>query len=146
MSLFYSLAYCIGLKPWATAGTREAARISAMFDREESGPPAALRLRARPRLRHQDPGGRAGRRGWQITGVEIVTKVLRAARERARYPRDARCRWLGPGFIGVVLSEFKRAVAAEQHYEHLKRASAAALARDGILPTDIPRRIFEEFY
>jgi hypothetical protein len=54
--------------------------------------------------------------------------------------------WSRLGLFGVLLAEFRRAVAAEQRYEHLKRASAACLARDGIAPADIPRRIFEEFY
>jgi hypothetical protein len=54
----------------------------------------------------------------------------------------------GPGltFLLAVLAEFQRARAAEQRYEDLRRASAAALARDDIVPTDLPRRIFEEFY
>ena len=46
----------------------------------------------------------------------------------------------------AILAEFRRARAAEQRYEKLRRAGAAALARDGIVRTDLPRRIFEEFY
>jgi SAM-dependent methyltransferase len=117
-----------------------------MFDREERGREPSHK----PAL---DLGCGAGmqavelaRRGPQVRGVEIVAKALGAARERARYPRDARCRGPASGFIGVILAEFRRAVAAEQCYEHLKRASAAALARDGMVRADLPRRIFEESY
>ena len=52
----------------------------------------------------------------------------------------------GSGFFVLVLAEFKLAMAAEQRYEDLKRAGGTALARDAIVPADIPRRIFEEFY
>ena len=54
--------------------------------------------------------------------------------------------WAGLGFFRAVLDEFRRAVAAEQRYEHLKRAGAAALARDGVVRADVSRRIFDEFY
>jgi hypothetical protein len=145
MSLFYTAAHWVGFRPWEPAVTREADRISAMFDREESG----RELPHGPTLDLDCGSGMqsvALARRCQVTGIEIVAKALRAARKRARYPRDERCRWSGPGFIGVVLAEFKRAVAAEQRYEDLKRTSAAALACDGIVRADIPRRIFEEFY
>ena len=41
----------------------------------------------------------------------------------------------------MVLSELKRARAAEQRYEDLKRSNAAMPAR-----TDIVRDVFQEFY
>jgi hypothetical protein len=45
--------------------------------------------------------------------------------------------------LGVVLAEFRRGSAAAHRYERLRYGSA----RDaGITATDIPRRIFEEFY
>jgi SAM-dependent methyltransferase len=62
---------------------QEAERISAMFDREETDrqPPYGQAL---------DLGCGTGmhavelaRRGWQVTGVEIVPKALRVARKRA---------------------------------------------------------------
>ena len=46
----------------------------------------------------------------------------------------------------AILAEFQRAGGAERRHEQLTRASAAALARDGIVRTDLPRRIFKEFY
>jgi hypothetical protein len=60
-------------------------------------------------------------------------------------------RWVqntrGPGltFLLVALAEFLRARAAEQRHEDLRRAGAAAPARDDIV-LDLPRRIFEEYY
>lgn len=84
MSLFYTVAYWIGFRPWERAAAQEAERISAMFDREERGrqPPYGPAL---------DLGCGTGmqsvalaRRGWHVTGVEIVPKALRAARERVR--------------------------------------------------------------
>jgi hypothetical protein len=54
--------------------------------------------------------------------------------------------WLGLGFVFIVFAEFRRAVAAEQRYEELKRNSTAALVRAGIARPDVPRRVFEELY
>lgn len=86
MSFVYKILYSVGVTPWEgsakQARTRE--QISAMFDREENGrqPPYGLAL---------DLGCGGGlwsidlaRRGWQVTGVDIVPKALRTARERAR--------------------------------------------------------------
>jgi hypothetical protein len=52
----------------------------------------------------------------------------------------------GIEYFRVVLAEFQRATAAEQRYEYLRRAGTAALARDGVVRADVPRRIFDEFY
>jgi SAM-dependent methyltransferase len=83
MSWFYTLAYAIGWKPWETAAAREGARITAMYEREEHE-------RGRPYGAALDLGCGTGlhavelaKRGWEVTGVEIVPKALRAARERA---------------------------------------------------------------
>ena len=54
--------------------------------------------------------------------------------------------WSGLEYFRAVLDEFRRAMAAEQRYEHLKRADTAALARDGVVRDDVSRRIFDEFY
>ena len=84
MTLFYTAAYWLGVKPWEIAAIRVAERIGAMFDREESE-------RQPPYGRALDLGCGTGmqsvalaRRGWQVTGIEIVPRALRAARERAR--------------------------------------------------------------
>ena len=48
--------------------------------------------------------------------------------------------------VAILLCELRRAVAAEQRYEDLKRTSPWVLARSGIIAADVPQCIFEEFY
>jgi hypothetical protein len=45
-----------------------------------------------------------------------------------------------------IFVEYRRAIAAEKHYVSLKRESDTALAHEGTVRSDIPRRVFEEFY
>lgn len=45
-----------------------------------------------------------------------------------------------------IVNEYRRAMAAEDHYAGLKRKSASALAREGMAHGDIPRGVFEQFY
>ena len=86
MSLFYSMAYRIGFTPWELAATHPPAakHVAALFDREEGGRPP-------PFGRALDVGCGSGhwavtlaRRGWSVTGVDLVPKAVRAARRRAR--------------------------------------------------------------
>ena len=83
----YRFAYSVGFHPWEDAerDPRFAEKISEMFDREESGrePPYGPAL---------DLGTGSGiwgvhlaKRGWQITGVDIVEKALQRARDRVKY-------------------------------------------------------------
>ena len=85
MSVIYKILYQVGFTPWEGSAEQPRAReqISAMFDREENErrPPSGSAL---------DLGCGGGlwsielaRRGWQVTGVDIVPKALRTARERA---------------------------------------------------------------
>lgn len=85
MSLFYRIAYQLGITPWEEAASHPPAarQVAALFDREEQERPA-------PRGRALELGSGRGhwsielaRRGWQVTGVELVAKAVRAARERA---------------------------------------------------------------
>lgn len=55
-------------------------------------------------------------------------------------------RWSGLAWSSMVFAEFKRAVAAEQRYEKLRRLDATALAREGASRADVPRMVFREFY
>jgi SAM-dependent methyltransferase len=82
----YSLAYRIGFHPWEDAEEQPSFtdKFSALLDREESGrqPPYGPAL---------DVGTGSGiwgiklaQRGWQVTGVDIVDKALRRARDRVR--------------------------------------------------------------
>jgi SAM-dependent methyltransferase len=85
MSMFYKVAYWVGLTPWETMATLPIAKqISAIFDREEGE-------RQSPYGSALDLGCGGGiwtaklaARGWQVTGIEIVPKALRVARRRIR--------------------------------------------------------------
>jgi SAM-dependent methyltransferase len=86
MSLAYRLLYGLGYTPWEHIATlpQVIEQVAALFDREEDGhhPPHGPAL---------DLGCGSGiwavmlaRRGWRVTGVDLVPKALRRARERAR--------------------------------------------------------------
>lgn len=85
MSWFYRFAYRVGLKPWEEMATLPIAdQIIALFDREEAE-------RQGPSGPALDLGCGSGiwtvelaRRGWDVTGLEIVPRALRAARRRVR--------------------------------------------------------------
>jgi len=84
-SLFYRILYRIGLTPWEEmASLPIAEQVSALFDRAEEGrePPYGAAL---------DVGCGSGiwsvrlvQRGWDVTGIDVVPRALRRARERAR--------------------------------------------------------------
>jgi len=85
----YQLAYRIGFHPWEDAAEEGAftGKISELFDREESG-------REPPFGRALDLGTGSGiwgtemaKRGWQVTGIDIVEKALERARERVQAER-----------------------------------------------------------
>lgn len=80
----WRFAYSIGFHPWEDAATDPvfSGKFSELMDREEEGrqPPYGPAL---------DLGTGSGiwgielaRRGWQVTGVEIVEKALQRARDR----------------------------------------------------------------
>jgi SAM-dependent methyltransferase len=85
----YRLAYAVGFHPWEDAAVHPpfAEKISELFEREESGrePPygPALDLGTGSGIW----GIKLAERGWQVTGVDNVDKVLGRARERVE---DAR--------------------------------------------------------
>jgi SAM-dependent methyltransferase len=82
----YKLAYTIGFHPWedAVKNPQFARKISELFDREESGrePPygPALDLGCGSGIW----GVRLAKRGWQVTGVDLIPKALQRARERVQ--------------------------------------------------------------
>jgi SAM-dependent methyltransferase len=81
---FYRVAHRVGFHPWEEAAEHApfAERIATVLDREEEGlePPYGKAI---------DLGCGSGiwgvelaQRGWRVTGVDIVEKALRRARER----------------------------------------------------------------
>jgi SAM-dependent methyltransferase len=85
MSLAYRLLYAVGYAPREQIAELPLAsrRISALFEREERG-------REPPHGKALDLGCGSGiwavelaRRGWEGTGVDVIPKALRRARERA---------------------------------------------------------------
>lgn len=80
----YRFAYSIGFHPWEDAADNSqfVEKITDLFEREEQG-------RARPLGRALDIGTGSGiwgielaKRGWEVTGVDLVDKALARARER----------------------------------------------------------------
>lgn len=86
MSVAYKILYGVGFTPWEQMAESKpiTEQISAFFAREEAGrqPPYGQAL---------DIGCGSGlwavklaARGWQVTGVDVVPKALRRARERVQ--------------------------------------------------------------
>jgi SAM-dependent methyltransferase len=83
MNIGYQLAYRLGLTPWEQAGVGFGPQLASLIDREqgETRPPFGKAL---------DIGCGTGahaidlaRRGWDVTGVDVVSKALDSAREAA---------------------------------------------------------------
>ena len=82
---FYRVAHSVGFHPWEDLAEHPpfAGKLSELFEREESG-------REPPYGRALDLGCGSGiwgvelaRRGWQVTGIDLVGKALRRASKRA---------------------------------------------------------------
>jgi SAM-dependent methyltransferase len=89
MSLAYAALYRVGFTPWEEIAALPLVReqISGLLDREERG-------RDSPFGRALDVGCGSGiwsvalaRRGWEVTGVDVVSRALRRARARAEEAR-----------------------------------------------------------
>jgi len=90
----YKLAYRLGFHPWEDAEEQRpfTEKIAELFEREETGrePPygPALDLGTGSGIW----GVRLAKRGWQVTGVDLVEEALRRARERVQSPAWT-CGW-----------------------------------------------------
>jgi len=85
VTLFYKFQYLIGLTPWERMPSLPIGEQAvSLLDGEESG-------REPPFGRALDLGCGSGfwsvrlaQRGWEVTGIDVVPKAVRMARERAR--------------------------------------------------------------
>jgi methylase of polypeptide subunit release factors len=88
----YRLAYAIGFHPWEELAEHPpfAGKLLQLVAHEEAGrePPygPALDLGTGSAVW----GVQLAKRGWRVTGVDIVEKALRRARERTTRP-ESRC-------------------------------------------------------
>lgn len=81
----YKVVYRVGFTPWERmAGLPAGEQISTLFAREEGG-------RTRPYGKALDLGCGSGiwtvelaARGWEVTGIDMIPKALRRARDRAK--------------------------------------------------------------
>lgn len=134
MSLYYRVLYRLGIRPWEEDPTRGPAadQISRLLGREEEDrrPPYGPAL---------DLGCGTGiwsvhlsERGWDVTGVDIVPRAIREARERA-----ARI-GVSPRFLAGDVTELRAAgvesgfrfVLDFECFNHLKGVQREAVARD----------------
>ena len=109
----WKLAYAIGFHPWEDTDAPFAAKLSELLDREEQG-------RVMPYGSALDLGTGSGiwgihlaKRGWQVTGIDIVPKALLRARDRVQQAgvemrlvqgdvTDLRAAGIGSGFRLVL--------------------------------------------
>ena len=149
----YGLAYRVGFHPWEDAEEQPSFtdKFSALLDREESGrqPPYGAAL---------DVGTGSGiwgiklaKRGWQVTGVDIVDRALRRAHQRVREAgvemrlvrgdvTELRATGVGTGFRLVLdTGTFHGLTAAER--EAMGREVSAVAAPDAtvLLLAWVPR-------
>jgi hypothetical protein len=76
-----------------------------------------------------------------------MPQVIAATAPRMRARREVKSgRRLTLGLFASLVVEYQRAIAAEQRYHALYRASRPTRASSRISHVAVPRRIFEEFY
>lgn len=150
----YQLAYAIGFHPWedAAADPPFVAKTAQMFGREEQG-------RKPPYGRALDLGTGSGiwgielaKRGWQVTGVELVEKALRRARDRVhsagvemRLVRGdvtaLHCAGIGDGFRFILDTGTFHGLQPEQQIAMGREVTAVSAPDATMLLLVWPRRI-----
>lgn len=104
MSLFYHFQYLVGMTPWERMPSLPIGeQAGALLDREEGD-------REAPYGHALDLGCGTGfwsvrlaQRGWEVTGIDIVSRALRSARERA-VEAGVECRFV-KGSITALTAE-----------------------------------------
>jgi len=129
---FYRFAYAVGFKPWEEVPAEQASQISALFAREEAG-------RQQPYGSALELGCGSGRwsvelaqRGWEVVGIDLVPKAVRAARQRAQEAGvDAR---FVAGDVtdlqGAGVASGVRFVLDVECFNHLNDVQRAAVGRE----------------
>lgn len=151
--MHYRLAYSIGFHPWEDAATDRpfVDKLSALFDREEAG-------RERPFGPALDLGTGSGiwavemaKRGWQVTGIDLVEKALRRARDRVAEAgvdvrlvhgdvTDLRSAGVGSGYRLIVDSGTFHDFDTDQQRAMGREVTAVAAADATLLLIAWPRR------
>lgn len=151
--MHYQLAYSIGFHPWEDAATDQpfVDTISALFAREEAG----LQRPFGPAL---DLGTGSGvwavelaARGWQVTGIDLVDKALRRARDRVARAgvdvrlvhgdvTDLRAAGVGSGYRLIVDSGTFHDFGTEQQRAMGREVTAVAAPDATLLLIAWPRR------
>lgn len=134
MSLWYKTLYQIGVKPWEVDPTKgpAAEQISMLFNLEEKDrqPPFGQAL---------DLGCGSGiwsvhlaARGWQVTGVDIVSKAIRQARNRAQ-TADVEARFIQGDVTALRAAGVKsgyRFILDFECFNHLNDAQREAVGHE----------------
>jgi SAM-dependent methyltransferase len=150
----WGFAYAVGFHPWEDAATDPpfAKKFSELLDREEKGhePPFGPAL---------DLGTGSGiwgievaRRGWQVTGIDIVDKALRRARDRVAKAgvdiqlvrgdvTSLRAAGIGSGFRLVLDTGTFHDLTSTQREAMGREISAVAAADATVLLLVWPKRI-----
>ncbi|MFS8096793.1 class I SAM-dependent methyltransferase [Lentzea alba] len=152
-AMHYQLAYSIGFHPWEDAATDQpfVDKITSLFAREETG-------RERPFGPALDLGTGSGiwavelaKRGWQVTGVELVDKALSRARDRVAQEgvdvrlvhgdvTDLRAAGIGSGYRLIVDSGTFHDFDTERQRAMGREVTAVAAADATLLLIAWPRR------
>jgi len=81
--LFYRIMYSVGFKPWEQDTDEVMPQLRQLLEREAQGNPSLGRA--------LDLGCGTGRwslelarRGWEVTGIDVIPKAIAGARDRAR--------------------------------------------------------------